>query len=80
MEYLELTIQTSPAGIEPMAAILTANGFEDLVLEDQQELEGFLDSNRAYWDYIDESLSAHLQGLSQRCLQSKRIRVLALWS
>ena len=65
MEYLELTIQTSPAGIEPMAAILTANGFEDLVLEDQQELEGFLDSNRAYWDYIDESLSAHFQGLSQ---------------
>ena len=65
MEYLELTIQTSPEGIEPMAAILTANGFEDLVLEDQQELEGFLDSNRAYWDYIDESLSAHLQGLSQ---------------
>ena len=65
MEYLELTIQTSPEGIEPMAAILTANGFDDLVLEDQQELEGFLDSNRAYWDYIDESLSAHLQGLSQ---------------
>ena len=65
MEYLELTIKTSPEGIEPMAAILTANGFEDLVLEDQQELEGFLDSNRAYWDYIDESLAAHLQGLSQ---------------
>ena len=65
MEYLELTIQTSPEGIEPLAAILTAAGFDDLVLEDQQELEGFLDNNRAYWDYIDESLSAHLQGLSQ---------------
>ena len=65
MEYLELTIQTSPEGIEPMAAILTANGFDDLVLEDQQELEGFLDNNRAYWDYIDERLAAHLQGLSQ---------------
>ncbi len=65
MEYLELTIQTAPAGIEDLAAILTAAGFEDLVLEDQQELEGFLDSNRAYWDYIDEGLSAHLQGLSQ---------------
>ena len=65
MEYLELTIQTSPSGIEPVAAILTAAGFDDLVLEDQQELEGFLDSNRAYWDYIDESLAAHLQGLSQ---------------
>ena len=65
MEYLELTIQTSPEGIEPLAAILTANGFDDLVLEDQQELEGFLDSNRAYWDYIDEKLASHLQGLSQ---------------
>ena len=65
MEYLELTIKTSPEGIEPLAAILTANGFDDLVLEDQQELEGFLDSNRAYWDYIDETLSSHLQGLSQ---------------
>ncbi len=65
MEYLELTIKTSPEGIEPLAAILTANGFDDLVLEDQQELEGFLDSNRAYWDYIDEKLASHLQGLSQ---------------
>ena len=65
MEYLELTIQTTAQGIEPLAAVLTAAGFDDLVLEDQQELEGFLDSNRAYWDYIDESLAAHLQGLSQ---------------
>ena len=65
MEYLELTIQTSPEGIETLAAILTANGFDDLVLEDQQDLESFLDSNRAYWDYIDESLASHLQGLSQ---------------
>ena len=38
MEYLELTIQTSPEGIEPLAAILTAAGFDDLVLEDQQGL------------------------------------------
>ena len=65
MEYLELTIQTSADGIEPMAAILSAAGFDDLVLEDQQELESFLDSNRAYWDYIDEKLASHLQGLSQ---------------
>ncbi len=65
MEYLEVTIQTSPEGIDTLAAILTANGFDDLVLEDQQDLESFLDSNRAYWDYIDESLAAHLQGLSQ---------------
>ncbi len=65
MEYLEITIQTAPEGIEELSAILTANGFADLVLEDQQELQTFLDKNQAYWDYIDEKLEAHLQGLSQ---------------
>lgn len=65
MEYLELTVQTAGNSIEEVAAALTAAGFEDLVLEDQGEFEAFLEDNRAYWDYIDESLQAHLQGLSQ---------------
>ena len=65
MEYLELTVQTAGNSIEEAAAALTAAGFEDLVLEDQGEFEAFLEDNRAYWDYIDESLQAHLQGLSQ---------------
>lgn len=65
MSYWEITIQTASAGIELLAENLTAGGFEDLVLEDQQEIEGFLDQNRAYWDYIDEALQEKLQGLSQ---------------
>ena len=65
MEYLELTVQTAGNSLEEVAAALTAAGFEDLVLEDQGEFEAFLEDNRAYWDYIDESLQAHLQGLSQ---------------
>ena len=65
MEYLELTVQTAGNSIEDVAAALTAAGFEDLVIEDQAEFEAFLDSNRAYWDYIDESLQSHLQDLSQ---------------
>lgn len=64
MEWLELTIQTAPAGIEDVAAALTYGGFEDLVIEDQTEYEDFLDQNRAYWDYIDESLQKKLRGLS----------------
>ncbi len=64
MNWLELTIHTAHAGIETVAAALTAAGFEDLVLEDQAEFESFLEENRQYWDYIDESLQAHLQGLS----------------
>ena len=65
MSWLEVTITTAPTGIDALAAALTAAGFEDLVLEDQQELEGFLDQNRAYWDYIDEKLQQQLQGLSR---------------
>ncbi|MBQ6839644.1 MAG: 50S ribosomal protein L11 methyltransferase [Oscillospiraceae bacterium] len=65
MQYLEITISTASHSIEDTAAALTAAGFSDLVLEDQAEFETFLDENRAYWDYIDESLQQKLCGLSQ---------------
>ena len=65
MDWLEITVSTAPEGIEEAAAALTAAGFDDLLLEDQVELESFLDQNRAYWDYIDEELQQKLQGLSQ---------------
>ncbi len=64
MAWLELKIETTPGSIDAVAAALTAGGFADLVIEDQQEFESFLDENRAYWDYIDESLQDKLQGLS----------------
>ena len=64
MAWLEITVQTQSADIEDVAAALTAGGFEDLVIEDQEEFETFLDQNRAYWDYIDEDFQKKLQGLS----------------
>ena len=64
MSWLELKIDTVSSGIEAVAAALTAGGFEDLVLEDQEEFENFLEGNKAYWDYIDEELQQKLQGLS----------------
>ena len=64
MAWLELKIETKPGSIDAVATALTAGGFEDLVIEDQQEFESFLDQNRAYWDYIDETLQDKLQGLS----------------
>lgn len=64
MAWLEITIDTVPGDCEKTAAALTARGFSDLVIEDQTEFEEFLDENKAYWDYIDESLQQKLQGLS----------------
>jgi len=65
MAWLEITVKTVHTGIEDVAAALTAAGFDDLLLEDQTEFEDFLESNRAYWDYIDETLQEKLRGLSQ---------------
>ena len=64
MAWLEITLDTDSEKIESVAARLTAQGFAELVIEDQAEFESFLDENRAYWDYIDEDLQEKLQGLS----------------
>ena len=64
MAWLEITIDTDSAHIDSVAAALTAQGFSELVIEDQAQFETFLDENRAYWDYIDEDFQQKLQGLS----------------
>ena len=64
MAWLEITIDTAAEKINSVVTNLTARGFSDLVIEDQEEFETFLEENRAYWDYIDESLQEKLQGLS----------------
>ena len=64
MAWLEITIDTVSEKIDSVATRLTARGFSELLIEDQQEFEVFLDENRAYWDYIDESLQEKLKGLS----------------
>ncbi len=65
MAWLEITIETPSGQTDRVCTLLTAKGFSDLVIEDQQEFESFLEDNRAYWDYIDETLQEKLQGLSQ---------------
>ena len=65
MAWLEITIHTCASSIDETAAMLTAAGFDQLVLEDQTQFEDFLEENRACWDYIDEQLQQQLQGLSR---------------
>ena len=64
MAWLEITIPTTAQSISSVTTALTAGGFSDLLIEDQSEFETFLDENREYWDYIDESLQQKLEGLS----------------
>lgn len=65
MQWYELTVKTSAAGIEPLSARLTALGYDSFIIDDETEYGAFLEQNRACWDYIDESLAKKLRGLSQ---------------
>ena len=65
MAWLEITVHTTADSIDDTAAMLTAAGYSELVLEDQNQFEDFLEENRACWDYIDEELQEKLQGLSR---------------
>ena len=65
MAWLEITIDTKSDRIGSVVTRLTAKGFSDLVIEDQEEFEEFLECNRDYWDYIDEDFQQRLQGLSR---------------
>ncbi len=65
MQWVELTIRTASAGLELLCAELTDAGFDSFAVDDDTEFQEFLDCSRDYWDYVDESLTQKMQGLSQ---------------
>ena len=62
MNWLELHIDTVPAGLEPVEDLLREQGIEGLVIEDEAEFRDFLENNRQYWDYVDEALDRSMAG------------------
>ena len=65
MKWLELHIDTTPSGLEPVSELLREQGIEGLVIEDEGEFNDFLEQNRQYWDYVDESLTKEMAGKSR---------------
>ena len=65
MQWIEVTIHTSPAGIDLVAARLTALGHDSFIMDDQQDFHDFLEQNHQYWDYVDEELEQKMAGVSQ---------------
>ena len=62
MKWLELHIDTSPAGLEPVSDMLGDLGIEGLVIEDEGDFRNFLEHNQQYWDYVDEDLDRSMSG------------------
>lgn len=65
MKWLELHIDTTPAGLEPVETMLSALGIDGVVIDDEGEFQEFLENNHQYWDYVDEELSAAMVGRSR---------------
>ena len=65
MHWLELHIDTTHTGLEPVETMLSALGIDGVVIDDETEFHDFLESNRQYWDYVDENLEASMHGKSR---------------
>lgn len=65
MNWLEIHIDTTSEGIEPLSDKLIAIGLEDFAIEDEKDFEDFLENNRTCWDYVDESLLQAKRGVSR---------------
>jgi len=62
MKWLELSIDTTPDGIEPVSGLLAAYGVDSLMIDEEGDFRSFLENNRQYWDYVDEELMEEKRG------------------
>ena len=62
MKWLELHLDTTPAGIEPVSGLLGDYGIDSLVIDEEGDFHSFLENNHQYWDYVDEDLLKEKQG------------------
>ncbi len=65
MNWLEVHIDTTHAGLDPVSAMLSSLDVDGVVIDDETEFREFLEDNRQYWDYVDEDLSRRMEGLSR---------------
>ena len=63
--WLEVTIDTTGAGIEPVCAYLTALGVGGLVVEEAADFEQFADENKSCWDEVDQALKESRAGANR---------------
>lgn len=61
--WLEISIETTAAGLDDLTAKLIFNGMSGLVIEEEGEFLRFLEQNRQYWDYVDDALLARMRGV-----------------
>lgn len=65
MDWLELKIDTSHAGLDAVTDMLERQGVTGVMIDDEADFQSFLENNRQYWDYVDDDLLAQKKGVSR---------------
>ena len=65
MDWLELKIDTSHAGLDAVTDMLEQQGVTGVMIDDEADFQSFLEDNRQYWDYVDDDLLAQKKGVSR---------------
>ena len=65
MDWLELRIDTSHAGLDAVTDMLEQQGVTGVMIDDEADFQSFLENNRQCWDYVDDDLLARKKGVSR---------------
>ena len=65
MYWLEVHIDPTHTGLDPVAALLSTLEIDNLVIDDEEEFQDFLEETRPHWDYVDEDLASRMRGRSR---------------
>ena len=65
MRWIEASVATSPAEIDAICEQLASLGVDGVSIEDETDFRSFLENNRKYWDYVDETLERRFAGQSR---------------
>ncbi len=64
-QWLEYCLETTADKLDELTNLLTARGLTGLVIEDEADFLRFLEENRQFWDYVDESLAQRMKGAAR---------------
>jgi len=65
MDWIEACVNTESREIDGLCDILAGLGVTGVSIEDEADLRRFLEENRQFWDYVDDTLTARFRGVSR---------------
>ena len=60
MKWLELHLDTQPAGIEPATELLSEYGIDSLMIDEEGDFKDFLENNHQYWDFGSHTVTDNI--------------------